>query len=400
MTIKFTQKKSYRLFFNRFNLKNLDSNLFFVYLVTLPILNYDVFLNLFSEIIFISSILITLINFKNNRINFFLISNFLGIYIIFFFISLSTLLSYNFSVSFNELIRIFQMIILFGLSVIHFRKYKNFLPKVLLYIAIFLIIYSIIFFYEILIFNFNNGIRFGNEINQINSFGYYMALGVLGLIFSSKRINLFFILQVSFFSLFILLTASRKGFILLLVALVIMVFKFKLYKKVVSYIFLIAFLYFSYLNFDTFYTLISRVYLTLQRFISGDTLDSSTRTRLEMINFGIQKFLEKPFLGHGADMYRVLYGLNFGVARPSHNNFVDLLVNFGILGFISYYSLFYFFLRNIKNSYDQKLLILSLVFLIILNDFTTNSLLFKFNWILIGFLYSQTLLNSVKRINY
>lgn len=67
--------------------------------------------------------------------------------------------------------------------------------------------------------------------------------------------------------------------------------------------------------------------------VLGSGGDSSSTTRLEMIKVGFQKFLEKPIGGWGLETSAII--TSFGMFL--HNNYVELLVSIGAIGFISYY---------------------------------------------------------------
>lgn len=62
--------------------------------------------------------------------------------------------------------------------------------------------------------------------------------------------------------------------------------------------------------------------------------DYSSNERLAMIATGLRMWSEAPLLGYGAEQFSVRSG--FGTY--SHNNYIELLVNFGLIGFMAYYA--------------------------------------------------------------
>ena len=68
-------------------------------------------------------------------------------------------------------------------------------------------------------------------------------------------------------------------------------------------------------------------------------IDASTNTRINMIKYGFEMFKSNPILGVGIGNYAYygyhIYGLFAEVY--SHNNYIEMLSNIGIVGFISYY---------------------------------------------------------------
>lgn len=85
------------------------------------------------------------------------------------------------------------------------------------------------------------------------------------------------------------------------------------------------------------------LYLTIGRRILGSD-QSSDSYRLQLIKTGIDFFADHPFLGTGLGSYQTLN--NFGAAY-SHNNYIELLVSTGFLGFLLYHFMFFFPLTNI-----------------------------------------------------
>ncbi len=66
-------------------------------------------------------------------------------------------------------------------------------------------------------------------------------------------------------------------------------------------------------------------------------LDGSDMIRMEMINDGLSWFWEKPILGNGFYSFPSLFGNKTGLFMYAHNNYVELLCDLGIIGFILFY---------------------------------------------------------------
>jgi len=85
-------------------------------------------------------------------------------------------------------------------------------------------------------------------------------------------------------------------------------------------------------------------------FDEGAKADGSTVVRAKMIEAGWEKWPETPIFGHGFDNYKY-YNLTSvtGNLYYSHNNFIELLYNQGLVGFIMYYSMYaYLFIKAWK----------------------------------------------------
>jgi O-antigen ligase len=73
-------------------------------------------------------------------------------------------------------------------------------------------------------------------------------------------------------------------------------------------------------------------------FGSGENLDNSTLGRMNRIVRGISWFRKRMFLGYGTENYSVLSGVyRSGFNGIADNNYIELLVDFGLVGFLLYY---------------------------------------------------------------
>ena len=77
-----------------------------------------------------------------------------------------------------------------------------------------------------------------------------------------------------------------------------------------------------------------------------ESMDISTDIRVEYIKEGLGYWLKKPFFGWGTDGFREINNSSY-----SHNNYVEILCNHGLLGFIVYYTLYAW---RIAESFLQK----------------------------------------------
>jgi O-antigen ligase len=73
--------------------------------------------------------------------------------------------------------------------------------------------------------------------------------------------------------------------------------------------------------------------------------DASTSQRSDLITEGIRLWSERPLVGRGPGQYAWVNKVEYGVY--SHNNFIEILVNFGLLGFLIFYSVHIYLLRKL-----------------------------------------------------
>lgn len=154
---------------------------------------------------------------------------------------------------------------------------------------------------------------------------------------------------IMLFATIIILTGSKKAlFILILLPLFFYFLRSKNKKKSGLIIFaIIVFIIFLVMNVPALYNIIGERFEALLSYFTGiGKTDSSTRVRMKMINQGFLWFKEKPFLGYGANNYTQLYGDMTGRYTYSHNNFIELLVNLGIIGAAIYYFIYVYIIKK------------------------------------------------------
>lgn len=148
------------------------------------------------------------------------------------------------------------------------------------------------------------------------------------------------------------LSGGRKYIVAPIVFLYILLFfkKDKNGKKhIIRNTVIIAFIVFAVyeimMNVPTFYNSIGhRFEGFFNLFGENQKVDSSTIVREKMIEAGWKAWPESPIWGHGFDSFKYFNQESVtGHFYYSHNNFIELLYNQGIIGFIVYYS-FYIYL--------------------------------------------------------
>ena len=82
-------------------------------------------------------------------------------------------------------------------------------------------------------------------------------------------------------------------------------------------------------------------------------IDGSTDVRIKMIKGALCEWINNPIFGHGFDSFKY-FNRDYltGYFYYSHNNFVELLYNQGIVGFAIYYSMYVYLV--VKNSFNNR----------------------------------------------
>lgn len=246
-----------------------------------------------------------------------------------------------------------------------------------------------------------------NLLIQKNIIAFSMSIGsivclYLALFYKQSLFYVFLLL----FVLILFCTGSRRGFFTMFVGIAciyyyycsvkrINFFKtfFSVFFVIMAFVYLLQLEIFSNMN-ERFMNLVSGL---------GDKTEmtDSDKTRFLMIHKGFEMFLEKPILGYGANAFKQKAG--FGIY--SHNNYIELLVNYGVIGFTLFYG---FILVILKKSYryidKYKKLFCVFIFVFmcvrLISDIGNVSYYDKFLYVMFGvsISYFQNLKRNEKRI--
>ena len=176
------------------------------------------------------------------------------------------------------------------------------------------------------------------EMNQ-NAVGAIFVYASMLCMYYARKTNPYFLLFVVFASIS-MFTGSRRAFLMIL--LIIIIFFFSKLKKLSDVLYIIPFglliflLIYSSMNIPLLYNVLGRRLETLFNFFSGEgRVDNSTIIRMELISSGIEQFKERMLIGHGLNSFKYLNRYDL----YAHNNYVELLVNYGLIGTVLYYSM-------------------------------------------------------------
>ena len=180
------------------------------------------------------------------------------------------------------------------------------------------------------------GAEFGMNQNEV---GMIYVLGAALCLHYSRK-NSLFILLFAAFVVISMFTGSRTSFLLML----LLIFSLILtrIKKPSDLLYIIPFgllifaLIFLSMNNELLYNVLGVRMEGLFNILSGEgKVDSSAMKRMLFIEIGIEWFFENAIIGYGLNSFKSMNKLS----GYSHNNYIELLVNFGLIGAIIYYSL-------------------------------------------------------------
>lgn len=247
--------------------------------------------------------------------------------------------------------------------------------------------------------------RYGTRMTLTHNITTSFFFGIY-LLFNSnnKKITgvLFIILLIA-----TLLSGTRK----LLVALPLFIISYQIFNSKVSKtiifkylivaIIVLPILYFMIMNVGVLYDLLGN---RIESLISTEEDDSETQ-RNRMKEKAIKYFKKSPVTGIGTEGFKFRFGRETGVYKYSHNNFIELLCNGGIIGFLLYYIamliLFIKLLRRPKSERNSIDLfsIASIITLLVLDYWNVSyyRIQFLLIYFLIAFYLSVSNVHKAKR---
>ncbi len=178
----------------------------------------------------------------------------------------------------------------------------------------------------------------GINANGISMFAAYsMIIQIYEM--SIKKVTCKDILIVLLFVIVILLSGSRKGFLIPFIGLYVLLCM-KKPKKIIKYTIVIAILGISLIwltmNIPLLYDILGHRLEAILQFLQGADYDEgSLQTRSHLIKYAWARAQDSLVWGHGLDCFRTL---RHAYGTYSHCNYVELLFSTGWVGTIIYYS--------------------------------------------------------------
>jgi len=209
------------------------------------------------------------------------------------------------------------------------------------------------------------GWRFPGTVLQANNFVFILMFGLMMLIYliTIRRPSTHYIILL--YCLFLILlylvffTASKAGLMISIALIILLLFLSLSHQNVPVFFSLIVFCYIvfyytplieklttnSILDIEyTWINLLERIETFTSGMSSGAaSTETSTGLRIKMLYDAFDMWSSSPIFGNGVAAFEIRYG------HYSHNNIMELLVSFGLVGLILYYMLYaYLFFKIIK----------------------------------------------------
>lgn len=198
--------------------------------------------------------------------------------------------------------------------------------------------------------------------------------------------------QFLYLFLFSLLSGSRTVilFFVVIIFVAYVVAKGNL-LKIVFGTFAIGSIMFLVLQIDFVYDIIGERFLetfnVAGNFLKTGDYNDITETRLRMIVIGWNYFIDSIWFGNGLNSFSIQYSIINGRDPVySHCNIIEILCNTGLVGFIIYYSRFFYLIKSVlKHKTNKRLLaIIGLLFALLVMDVSVITYYYKVYYIVLA----------------
>lgn len=186
-------------------------------------------------------------------------------------------------------------------------------------------------------------------------------------------------LQLIAFAIVTALCGSRMAlFIMVGIPLLIYLFSAKSNipgKKIAVIAVVLIAVYWLIMNVPVFYSVLGSRVEKLFLFFEGETVsDGSINSRKKLVEYGMRWFSEKPLFGYGMYTFMHLSKSYFSYAWYAHNNYVEVLVGTGVVGFVAYYWYYIHVLfETIKRKLPFRDIIVPIMVVLMITEFGTVS---------------------------
>lgn len=203
-------------------------------------------------------------------------------------------------------------------------------------------------------------LRVGDDTSNANAVGLTLAYGsVISMFFFGKAqkkvLKICYIIVALLTAVVTFLTGSRKALVVLIIGYFVVLAFLNSNKNIlhklkglIIAVVVVGIVFYAISNIPAFAMVNRRITQLIEGVMGTGTLDHSSEARFDFIERGWQAFLESPIIGKGT------YASYMYFRTYSHNNFIEIFMNTGIVGFLLFYypyvvNLFRFMRTDKKN---------------------------------------------------
>ncbi len=270
--------------------------------------------------------------------------------------------------------------------------------------AFFLFSIYFIVYYRNDILNFKSfgteSFRLGTYFDNQNGVAAYALIGFAAplylVLFFKKKIRFAFILP-ALTSFFVGITTGSRTFIFasIIVLIVFLYFKFRQHKFIYLLVVLgILTLFIILISLPFMSTIRDRLLRAFGTFFGfGIKVDTSSIERTLWMDYGFSLGFRRLLFGYGVEGFSIVSG----VGTYSHSNFAEVICNFGLLGFILFYTpMIIFIVRAILSKRVDKAFIITFVTYYLIVGFANVIYYKKIYYLILAFMFYLAFIESVE----
>lgn len=297
------------------------------------------------------------------------------------FSCLSVLWAVNRDLSLTMVLRTLPILIIFSVTLFTYISSTNQFEYLLLCIyfsGLFLSIYTLLtnpggisgYFQEL-----STGIRAGSEVNNVNTIGMAssisLIISIFYIVYEKKYkylISIPILLIVSFG------TGSNKALISIILGVFLIIImnidpkkRMKSICKIMMGIVLVSIMGYWILQLPLFTTINQRFTGMIAALLGKNGANHSATIRLILIDAGMDQFFKTPILGIGINNGATVAAKVVGKSYYLHNNYVELLVDVGVIGTLLFYTTPFICLKRCLSAFkrNNKTAIITAIILIV-----------------------------------
>lgn len=219
-----------------------------------------------------------------------------------------------------------------------------------------------------------------NGVGLCAAFGACMSFYFL----YNRKHNTWWALLFALNVIIVILSSSRKALMCVFIPFAIIYLmnnKVNLHKRILRIVLIvfIAFIgYYLLIKIPVLYDSIGNRIESMISMLLGDSshADGSAITRFYLIQWGMEWFKQSPIIGHGIDNYRILLTSahpDYPIGFYAHNNYVELLVDVGIIGTLLYYVNYILIIKSIYRNRrfitTSEYMLLGMLIALLINEY-------------------------------
>lgn len=213
-----------------------------------------------------------------------------------------------------------------------------------------------------------------NNIGVMASFAIVFSIYYYMFIYDNRTVTgkVFFVCILAFFGVAVMLSGSRKALLLAFIVLfgyILQTSQSHIVRNIIIVLSAGSLGIYLLFNIPFFYDNIGYRFESFLLMLRGAGGDKSILGRQDMVEVGLRVFWDRPVLGYGINCFKDVYGAISGRVVYAHNNYIELLVDVGIVGVIIYYAYLFWMLFTSKCRIKSTMFIKSILLAILVCDY-------------------------------